>query len=380
VSLGNELFLKRLHIINSILQMIFLIEKLTELYLLKRNIRIGYFCDSNYYASYSIKSFIALFFLVRIISFSTGILDFLFENKSNMKILIFHIKHYLNSHIKNNRGKRSIFNFFSLLGSLNELDQNLSYSLVDINQMSNKMKKIKWKITLNYVRVIVSISNRGRFNSIIGGFNRSRQLYDIIQEGIIGLVTAIDKFEEDYGYSFRTYATFWIKQSIQRCLYSDKSILSVPKYKLKKKQSVFVLYQNLAKKLNRIPTIFELVEYSGYSLRKLHFLLFSLKDIRIHFSENDLKQQKNSNTALKQNSYIDFIEFEHSNFEYFSLWYNIIKNYPDSIGVIVSMRYGIAPFSRHTLEELERIFSISSEKIRYLFRLSPRENLFKLSK
>lgn len=233
---------------------------------------------------------------------------------------------------------------------------------------------VKNRIIESNFRLVVSVAKHFT--------NRGVELMDLIQEGNIGLITAIDKFDSTKGFKFSTYATHWIKQSIRRAIENTGKSIRVPSgmfQKIKKIQYTSSIYASNHN--GEMPTDEQLEEITGYSLK-------IIKEVKEYmFSEVSIHTPIGEAEHGDQSELIDFIEddAESNNIEH-SAMQGLLKEEVQKVlneifrtdtpndrvnkenaklKVIIELRFGLTG-RKMNLIELGKEFNVSRERIRQL--------------
>ena len=266
-----------------------------------------------------------------------------------------HTSHYL---VGNPETPELLAKYFSRIRQGKILTANEE---VDLSKRAKTGDRIaRQELIEKNLRLVVSVAKKYR------GYGLPFE--DLIQEGNIGLMKAVEKFDPDRGYRFSTYATWWIRQAVQRAVADKGRTIRVPVHMTEKIRKVSRAYNELSAELEREPLEEEVAQRLGWGIEEVHEVKDAMADA------TSLNQSLSSEQGSSELG--DFVEDEGASDTAGAVMREMetehlkeaIERLPERARYVLVRRYGLDDKEPATLAELSEDLGISRERVRQLQR------------
>lgn len=236
-------------------------------------------------------------------------------------------------------------------------EENLRRLLVEVERTQREIKFAKEEFVKANLRLVISIAKKYR--------NAKVSLTDLVQEGNIGLMRAVDKYEYKRGLKFSTYATWWIKQAINRAIFDQSRTVRIPVYMRENLNKLKQAQKKLSSASGEPPSIHDIAKELGMPEDRVTELLqIDLETVSLEMSVG--KEDDKVLADLIEDDKVPLPEEEMVNISLAEELDKALKTLSPREEKILRMRFGIGGTRRHTLLEIGKDFGLTRERIRQI--------------
>jgi len=257
--------------------------------------------------------------------------------------------------------KRRIEKYKKILGDLEKKfemsHEEIKRTIRQINEGEHEADRAKHELIVANLRLVVSIAKKYT--------NRGLQFLDLIQEGNIGLMKAVEKFEYRRGYKFSTYATWWIRQAITRAIADQARTIRIPVHMIETINKLTRTSRALVQELGREPLAEEIAERMDMPVSKVRKIMkIAQEPISL---ETPIGEEEDSHLGdfIEDKSVVSPIDQVITQ-NLRETTQKILRTLTPREEQVLKLRFGVGDGAEHTLEEVGRSFNVTRERIRQI--------------
>jgi RNA polymerase primary sigma factor len=228
-----------------------------------------------------------------------------------------------------------------------------------------RMEQLRQRILYSHLRLVISIAKQS--------CNQPQQLIDVVQEGNIGLVKALDRFDSSLGHRFSTYATWWIRHEIMRALARQTRVIRIPQHMLATISRINRAEQAYVKRYGTEPTVEDLASILEMPKARIHAIRqMARQQISLQAplrsnalsDDSDITQEDRFGTPADND---DFNPELHLSFQFLrDVVHKAVDNLPERDRKFIQMRFGLDGYEPMTIRRIAEEFHLSRERVRQI--------------
>jgi RNA polymerase primary sigma factor len=237
----------------------------------------------------------------------------------------------------------------------------------EMKESFGQLEQLRQRILYSHLRLVISIARQSC------GQGQSHQLIDIVQEGNIGLVKALDRFDSNLGHKFSTYATWWIRHEIMRALARQSRVIRIPQHMISTISRINRAEQAFVKRFGQEPTVEDLARELEMPTARIHAIRqMARQQISLQAplnspslsEDSDVTQEDRLGTASDND---DFNPELHLSFQFLrDVVHKAVDNLPERDRKFIRMRFGLDGREPMSIREIAEEFQLSRERVRQI--------------
>ena len=250
----------------------------------------------------------------------------------------------------------------------NKLMPDRALCLAVVEEMKagfGRLERLRQRVLYSHLRLVISMARQS--------CGQSQQLIDIVQEGNIGLVKALDRFDPNLGHKFSTYATWWIRHEIMRALARQSRVIRIPNHMLSTISRINRAEQTFVKRFGREPAVEELARELEMPVARVHAIRqMARQQISLQAplhspaleDDTDITQEDRLGTATDND---DFNPESHLSFQFLrDVVHKAVDDLPERDRKFIRMRFGLDDRDPMSIREIAEEFGLSRERVRQI--------------
>ncbi len=228
-----------------------------------------------------------------------------------------------------------------------------------------QMEQLRQRVLYSHLRLVISIAKQS--------CNQSQQLIDIVQEGNIGLVKALDRFDSSLGHKFSTYATWWVRHEIMRALALQTRVIRIPQHMLATISRINRAEQAYVKRYGEEPTVEELAAELEMPKARIHAIRQMARQqisLQAPIRSNALSEDSEITQEDRFGTPADNDDFNpelHLSFQFLrDVVHNAVDKLPERDRKFIQMRFGLEGYEPMSIRQIAEEFHLSRERVRQI--------------